>query len=56
MRTKKDLLINFCPRCGHRLSESVINSLGNGGDWECANCECLVEAYVLEESDFKLED
>ncbi|QJT70445.1 hypothetical protein [Microcystis phage MaeS] len=37
----KDLLINYCPRCGKRVTESVIGSLGNGGDWECYNCERL---------------
>lgn len=42
-----DLLINYCPRCGDRLTKSVINSLGNGGDWVCTRCQCYVEAYVL---------
>ncbi|MGM7634192.1 hypothetical protein [Bacillus sp. Hm123] len=51
-----DLLINFCPRCGERVRENVINALPNGGDWSCHNCDCYVEAYVLNESDFKLED
>ncbi|MCM3109880.1 hypothetical protein [Lederbergia lenta] len=50
-----DLLINFCPRCGHRVTDSVINSLENGGDWTCVNCECYVEAYVLDQTDFELE-
>lgn len=50
-----DLLINFCPRCGHQVEESVINTLGNGGDWECENCECYVESYVLNDSGLKVE-
>jgi hypothetical protein len=53
---KVDHLINFCPRCVYRLNRSVINNLGNGGDWECFNCECYVEAYVLDESSFKIEE
>ncbi|MEK3887472.1 hypothetical protein [Bacillus sp. FSL K6-3431] len=50
-----DLLINFCPRCGHRVTDSVIKDLENGGDWTCVNCNCYVEAYVLDQSDFELE-
>lgn len=42
-----DLLINFCPRCGERVQESIIGKSENGGDWICTNCNCTVEAYVL---------
>jgi hypothetical protein len=50
----KKLLINFCPKCGHRVTEDVRRSLPNGGDWECFNCESLVEAYVLEDGDVEI--
>lgn len=50
-----DKLINFCPRCGHQLDRSVIIDdglgyykwVGNGGHWDCDNCKCVVEGYVL---------
>jgi hypothetical protein len=51
----KKLLINFCPKCGHRVTDDVRRSLPNGGDWECFNCESLVEAYVLEDGDVEIE-
>lgn len=51
-----DLLVNYCPRCGSRVMESIINSLGNGGDWDCGNCGSYVEAYVLNRGDIREEE
>lgn len=30
--------------------------MDNGGDWECENCECYVEAYVLNKSNYEHEE
>lgn len=62
-----DLLINYCPRCGQQLKESVLASdknpshyiskhIDNGGDWICSNCKCHIEAHILKESDYKLKE